>query len=60
MSVGVYQTMLAARQQDPVQLAEAYRDIPSLVLTIDGLQPVVNALESEQILLSNMSTCPQA
>src|SRR5215468_12537976 len=31
--------MLAARQQDPVQLAEAYRDIPSLVLTIDGLQP---------------------
>src|SRR5229473_2141622 len=38
-SIGVYQTMLAARQQDPVQLAEAYRDIPSLVLTIDGLQP---------------------
>ena len=31
--------MLAARQQDPAQLAEAYRDIPSLVLTIDGLQP---------------------
>src|SRR5713226_5616727 len=31
--------MLAARQQDPVQLAEAYRDIPSLVLTIDGVQP---------------------
>ena len=31
--------MLAARQQDPVQLAEAYRGIPSLVLTSDGLQP---------------------
>jgi hypothetical protein len=31
--------MLAARQQDPAQLAEAYRDIPSLVLTSDGLQP---------------------
>jgi hypothetical protein len=31
--------MLAARQQDPAQLAEAYRDIPSLVLTIDGWQP---------------------
>src|SRR6266852_6698956 len=38
-SIGVYQTMLAARQHDPEQLAEAYRDIPSLVLTIDGLQP---------------------
>jgi hypothetical protein len=37
--MGLYQTMLAARQQDPAQLAEAYRDIPSLVLTIDGLQP---------------------
>src|SRR5262245_16920655 len=37
--IGLYQTMLAARQQDPTQLAEAYRDIPSLVLTIDGLQP---------------------
>src|SRR5216684_5070423 len=31
--------MLAARQQDPERLADAYRDIPSLVLTIDGLQP---------------------
>src|SRR5207237_2132828 len=37
--IGLYQTMLAARQQDPAQLAEAYRDIPALVLTIDGLQP---------------------
>ena len=37
--IDLYQTMLAARQQDPAQLAEAYRDIPSLVLTIDGLQP---------------------
>jgi hypothetical protein len=38
-SIGLYQTMLAARQQDPAQLAEAYRDMESLVLTIDGLQP---------------------
>jgi hypothetical protein len=37
--IGQYQMMLAARQQDPAQLAEAYRDIASLVLTIDGLQP---------------------
>jgi len=38
-SIGLYQTMLAARQQDPARLAEVYRDIASLVLTIDGLQP---------------------
>jgi hypothetical protein len=31
--------MLAARQQDPERLAEDYREIASLVLTIDGLQP---------------------
>jgi hypothetical protein len=37
--IGRYQTMLAARQQAPEQLAEAYRNIGSLVLTIDGLQP---------------------
>jgi hypothetical protein len=37
--IGRYQTMLAARQHDPADLAEAYRDIGSLVLTIDGLQP---------------------
>src|SRR5256885_590688 len=37
--IGQYQTMLAARQQDPERLAEAYTDIEALVLTIDGLQP---------------------
>jgi hypothetical protein len=37
--IGMYQTMLAARQQDPARLAEAYRESASLVLTIDGLQP---------------------
>src|SRR5260370_37262855 len=31
--------MLAARQQDPERLADDYRDMASLVLTIDGLQP---------------------
>src|SRR5712664_2902893 len=31
--------MLAARQQDPERLAEDYRDIEALVLTLDGLQP---------------------
>jgi hypothetical protein len=38
-SIGRYQTMLAARQQDPARLADGYQDITSLVLTIDGLQP---------------------
>jgi hypothetical protein len=37
--LGRYQTMLATRQQDPERLADDYRDIASLVLTIDGLQP---------------------
>ena len=34
-----YQTMLAARQQDPQLLAEEYRDVEDLILAIDGLQP---------------------
>jgi hypothetical protein len=34
-----YQNLVAARQQDPQQLAGAYRRIKDLVLTIDGLQP---------------------
>jgi hypothetical protein len=34
-----YQAMVTARQQDRQQLADAYRHIASLVLTIDGLQP---------------------
>jgi hypothetical protein len=37
--MGLYQTMLAARQQAPERLADDYRDIAGLVLTIDGLQP---------------------
>ena len=34
-----YQTMLAARQQDPQVLTAAYRNVAALVLSIDGLQP---------------------
>ena len=34
-----YQTMLAARQQDPQVVAAAYRHVAALVLSIDGLQP---------------------
>ena len=34
-----YQTMLAARQQDPQVVVAAYRHVAALVLSIDGLQP---------------------
>ena len=34
-----YQVMLAARQQDPEQLEQAYEGIDDLILSIDGLQP---------------------
>jgi GNAT superfamily N-acetyltransferase len=34
-----YRCMVAARHQDQALLAEHYKDIASLVLTIDGLQP---------------------
>jgi hypothetical protein len=34
-----YQTMVAARQQDPPLLRLAYQDITALWLSIDGLQP---------------------
>lgn len=37
--VGRYQRMLAARQQDPAEVARAYRRAKGLILTIDGLQP---------------------
>jgi hypothetical protein len=37
--VGRYQRMLAARQQDPGQVAYAYQRTQGLILTIDGLQP---------------------
>jgi len=34
-----YQTMVAARHQDPAQIAKAYRGLTDLILSIDGLQP---------------------
>jgi hypothetical protein len=37
--VSRYQLMLAARQQDPLEVARAYRRATGLILTIDGLQP---------------------
>jgi hypothetical protein len=37
--VGRYQRLLAARQQDPVEVAPAYWGAQGLVLSLDGLQP---------------------
>jgi hypothetical protein len=37
--VGRYQRIVAARQQDPGELAAAYRRSKGLILAIDGLQP---------------------
>lgn len=34
-----YQRMVAARHQDPLELAHIYRDTKKVVLTMDGLQP---------------------
>ncbi|MCX7804172.1 MAG: hypothetical protein N3A38_03175, partial [Planctomycetota bacterium] len=34
-----YQTMLAARHQDPLLLAGEYRDVKDVILSFDGLQP---------------------
>src|SRR4051812_22989679 len=52
-----YRYMVAARHQDPGLLKQAYKDIPSLALTIDGLQPekghetlyVVRELRSKRV-----------
>lgn len=37
--IGRYQVMVAARQEDPRQLAKEYRGVQSVLLSIDGLQP---------------------
>jgi hypothetical protein len=34
-----YERMIAARHQDPLELADAYANVPDVVLSIDGLQP---------------------
>jgi hypothetical protein len=38
-AIARYQALVAAREQDPQRLAEAYRDVDEVVLSIDGLQP---------------------
>jgi hypothetical protein len=38
-AIARYQAIVAAREQDPLRLAEVYRDVDEVVLSIDGLQP---------------------
>lgn len=38
-AIARYQVIVAAREQDFQRLAEVYRDVDQIVLTIDGLQP---------------------
>lgn len=38
-AIARYQAIVAAREQDPLRLTEAYRDVDEVVLSIDGLQP---------------------
>lgn len=38
-AIARYQAIVAAREQDPERLAEVYRDVEEIVLSIDGLQP---------------------
>jgi hypothetical protein len=37
--IHLYQTIVAARHQDPTQMAQAYQGVEDLILSIDGLQP---------------------
>jgi hypothetical protein len=38
-AIARYQAIVAAREQDPQRLAEAYGEVDEVVLSIDGLQP---------------------
>jgi hypothetical protein len=38
-AIARYQAFVAAREQDPQRLAEVYRGVDEIVLSIDGLQP---------------------
>ena len=48
--------MVAARHQDPQELATLYRDTKQIVLTIDGLQPLFAAKTAELQSFSNDKT----
>ena len=63
-----YQAIVAAREQDPQQLAEAYRDVDEVVLSIDGLQPekghetlyVVRELTQKRVWFGEALVCSSA
>jgi hypothetical protein len=60
-----YQTMLAARHQDPQALANEYRQVKDLILTIDGIQPekghetlyVVRELNAQRVWFAEALLC---
>jgi hypothetical protein len=60
-----YQTMLAARHQDPAALANDYQQVEELILTIDGIQPekghetlyVVRELTAQRVWFAEALLC---
>lgn len=63
-----YQAIVAAREQDPQRLAEVYRDVDEVLLSIDGLQPqkghetlyVVRELTQKRIWFGEALVCSSA
>lgn len=67
-AIARYQTLVAAREQDPQRIAEVYRDVDEVVLSIDGLQPekghetlyVVRELTHKRIWFGEALVCSSA
>lgn len=67
-AIARYQAIVAAREQDPQQLAEAYRNVAEVVLSIDGLQPekghetlyVVRELTQKRVWFGEPLVCSSA
>jgi hypothetical protein len=67
-AIARYQAIVAAREQDPRRLAEVYRDVDEVVLSIDGLQPekghetlyVVRELTQRRIWFGEALVCSSA
>lgn len=67
-AIARYQAIVAAREQDPQRLVEAYRDVEEVVLSIDGLQPekghetlyVVRELTQKRIWFGEALVCSSA
>lgn len=67
-AIARYQAIVAAREQDPQRLAETYRDVDEVVLSIDGLQPekghetlyVVRELTHKRVWFGEALVCSSA